>query len=247
MRSILIIPALNPDRKLLELIREVQLMIPKLHTVVVDDGSSEESAVIFEELNFLQNCVVCRHPENYGKGAALKTGISYSLQHYPGCNGFITADADGQHRTEDILQVATALEQYPDRVILGTRDFLNPSVPLKSRWGNMITAGIFGLLTGISCVDTQTGLRGIPVRYARLALEVEGERYEYETHFLLRAADEQIPFMEVEIETVYLDQNRGSHFRPLRDAARIYGMIIKYSFGNMFRFNRPGVSVRGRL
>lgn len=230
MKKILMIPALNPDQNLINFVAELKYLDPSMPLLIIDDGSDTRSASIFSELEGKYGCMICRHPENYGKGVALKTGISYILQHYPDTAGFITADADGQHWPTDVIRVANEMEQHPHEIILGTRDFSMTGVPFKSRWGNMITSGVFSALTGISCSDTQTGLRGIPIRYAGMALHVEGERYEYETHFLLRAAGYQIPLRELLISTVYLDNNSASHFRPIRDSFRIYRMIFIASF-----------------
>ena len=224
----LIIPALNPDERLLQLVKEVQAIAPGLQIIIVDDGSGPAHGQIFDQLKFAYDCILCRHHENYGKGAAIKTGIDHMKRYFPGCAGYITADADGQHRPADILKVAKALQQHPDHLILGTRDFSQKQVPFKSFWGNRITSGVFRLITGRSCPDTQTGLRGIPARYAELALEVSGERFEYEMNFLMTAAQNRVPFLEVPISTVYLEGNRSSHFRPVRDSARIYGTILKF-------------------
>lgn len=238
MRLTLIIPALNPDNQLLELVKEIRIQHLPLHIVIVDDGSDSTTAAIFEDLKYNYDCMICRHAENYGKGAAIKTGIAYVLQRYPKNNGFLTADADGQHQAADIRKVVTAMAEYPEHIILGTRDLTRGKVPLKSRLGNLITAGTFTMITGISLNDTQTGLRGIPGRYAKLALTVEGRRYEYETHFLLQAANRKILFKEVEIPTIYINHNQGSHFRPIRDAFRIYYIILKYSLFSAQSFRR---------
>jgi len=224
----LIIPALNPDERLLQLVKEVQAIAPGLQIIVVDDGSSPACGHIFDRLKFMHDCSLCRHPENYGKGAAIKTGIGHMKRHCPGCAGYITAAADGRHRPVDILKVAKALRQHPDHLILGTRDFSQKQLPFKSFWGNRITSGVFRLVTGTACPDTQTGLRGISARYGELVAEVPGEGFEYEMGFLITAARHHIPFMEIPIGTVYLSGNRSSHFRPVRDSARIYGTILKY-------------------
>lgn len=231
----LIIPALKPDERLVQLVKEVRAIAPNLQIVVVDDGSGPACGHLFDQLKFMYDCILCRHPENYGKGAAIKTGIGHMKQRCPGCAGYITADADGQHRPVDILNVAKALGRHPGHLILGTRDFSRKQVPFKSRWGNRITSGVFHLTTGTACPDTQTGLRGIPARYAELALDVPGERFEYEMSFLMAAARQSIPFMEVPIGTIYLDGNRSSHFRPVRDSARIYGIILGYLARPLFR------------
>lgn len=163
----------------------------------------------------------------------------------------ITADADGQHLPDDILKVAKTMAEMPGVLVLGARDYLMPEdpascgnsqqahakedaagVPRKSRWGNRITARIFKWTTGVDCPDTQTGLRGIPACLLDLALATPGDRYEYEMHFL-QAAAAAGSVVSVPIKTVYEDNNRGSHFRPVRDSLLIYGRPIRYTLSSL--------------
>ena len=73
MNPVVIIPALNPDEKLILLVEELQKK--DLHTIVVDDGSGAEYAAIFELLKSKYACDVCTHPSNCGKGRALNPMI----------------------------------------------------------------------------------------------------------------------------------------------------------------------------
>ena len=81
--------------------------------------------------------------------------------------------------------------------------------------------------------DTQTGLRAFSVSRIPMMLEMQGERYEYEINVLLYATRRKIPIQEVEIATVYLDGNQTSHFNPLRDAWRIYKMILLFAASSL--------------
>jgi len=123
-----------------------------------------------------------------------------------------------------------------DCVILGSRDFSLPDVPPKSRMGNRITSFVFRTGCGIRLQDTQTGLRAFPARVLPFLIGVQGERFEYETNMLLEMKRANIPFAEHPIETVYDDNNRGTHFRPFRDAVRIYGLILKYIASSLASF-----------
>jgi putative flippase GtrA len=176
--------------------------------------------------------LVIRHDYNMGKGAAIKTGLSAAADLFGTGTGIITADADGQHRPSDIARVAAAMDAYPGKLILGTRDFSGETVPARSRMGNRITSLVFRLTTGVTCRDTQTGLRGIPPRLFRLALRESGTRYEYEMNFLQDAVD-LTELVELPIDTVYEDNNKGSHFRPVRDSARVYGRLLRFIFSSL--------------
>jgi putative flippase GtrA len=154
--------------------------------------------------------------------------MGYLIINAPDLIGCVTADADGQHTPEDIVRVALRLTENRESLILGSREFSGENVPWKSRMGNRITSAVFRLQTGRRCVDTQTGLRGIPAMLMRRIMYVPGERYEYEMNVLLHAADNDIAFASVPIQTVYIDKNRASHFRTVCDSARIYSGILKF-------------------
>lgn len=224
MKQVIIIPALNPDEKMIRLIRNLKEYGFE-RIIVVDDGSE---AVYHERFDEAQTagCLVIRHERNRGKGAALRTAIRTAQEMY-GDVSYITVDADGQHLPEDIRHVAEAMVQYPESLVLGTRDFSGEDVPKKSLLGNRITAKVFRLTTGIDCPDTQTGLRGIPSCLADLACETTGNRYEYEMNFLMDAS-QRVPFVTVPITTVYEDGNKCSHFRPVRDSVLVYKRPLRF-------------------
>jgi glycosyltransferase involved in cell wall biosynthesis len=226
MPFVVAIPAYNPDERMVELVRA--LREGGLDVLLVDDGSREESAPFFRACEEEYGCDLVRHPQNRGKGAALKSIASRVAENYAHSHGYVTADCDLQHSPEDILKVARALEEGSGALILGCRDFSQPGVPLRSRWGNRITSFIFFLKTGQKCSDTQTGLRGIPAQFASEAASLPGERFEYEMNVLMEAARRGVPFREVPIATVYIDHNKSSSFRAVNDSARIYWNILKF-------------------
>lgn len=230
MKPIVIIPALNPDKKLVTLVEKLKQM--DLKTIIINDGSTSECEIIFDILKAKFHCDVCDHSKNMGKGVALKTGIEYAVKNYPDTCGFVTADADGQHAPEDILKIATVLEENQDNLILGTRNFNNENIPFKSKWGNRITSLAYLLSTGQKCPDTQTGLRGIPKKFSETCLVINGSRYEYEMNVLLEIGKSGIPIVDVPIETIYLNDNKASHFHAIKDSARIYLNILKFSLSS---------------
>ncbi len=221
----LIIPAYKPDEKLLATLQEAAEHFADI--LVVDDGSGEAFAPIFEAVEKIPQCTLLRHPINRGKGAALKTAFAYFMQERPDFAGVVTADADGQHRTKDILAVARTMEESGE-ITLGCRDFSGADVPPRSRFGNRITIGVFRLFFGMKIGDTQTGLRAFPKASLPMMASIEGDRYEYETQMLFAMSRAKMPFRQVAIETVYIEENRSSHFRVVRDSLRIYGLILKY-------------------
>lgn len=223
---IAIAPSYNPDEHLKDVVEGLRNAGFK-HIVLVNDGSTPESAIWFEEAGKYPEVSVVVHEVNRGKGQALRTAYSYILEHFPDCDGVVTLDGDGQHRPEDIVSCARAIYGSEDSIILGTRDFSLPNVPDKSRKGNHITTWVFKTFCHTYISDTQTGLRAFSKDLLPMMLEVSGDRYEYETNVLLQMVHDRIPHVEVPIETVYIEDNKASHFRPVRDSVRIYSLIIK--------------------
>ena len=228
-----VIPSYNPDEKLAQTVLGLKNAGFR-DIIVIDDGSSAETKKNFPEPG--DGVTVLRHEVNRGKGAGLKTAFRYILENRPDAAGCVTADGDGQHRTEDIAACAKAMLSEKDRVILGARDFSLPHVPERSKKGNRITSRVFRLLFGMKITDTQTGLRAIPRKYLAPFIRVSGDRYEYETNMLLSMKRDSIPFSEVKIDTVYIDDNQTSHFRPVRDSIRIYGLILSFVLSSVISF-----------
>ena len=113
---------------------------------------------------------------------------------------------------------------------LGVRDFSQPDVPARSRSGNRITCAVFKIFVGMTISDTQTGLRAIPRSDLETLAAINGDRFEYETNMLLSMKENSIPFDEVKIRTVYIDENKSSHFRAVKDSWRIYKLILAHFF-----------------
>ena len=223
-RHIIVIPAFMPDARLVQLIADLQERGFR-DILVVDDGSGEDYRHFFTDCED-RSCTVLTHETNRGKGAALRTAAAYIRAHFGNEADMITADADGQHLPEDILRVAQDMEAHPEMLVLGSRDF-GKGTPWKSLRGNRITSVFFYLTCGRWVKDTQTGLRGIPASLMELAETEEGDRYEYEMNFLMDACLTH-PFYATTIQTVYFNENKGTHFHPVRDAARVYARFIRF-------------------
>jgi len=226
----ILIPSYKPDHKLAPYVRELrEAGFGKI--VIVDDGSGGDYAPIFQSIPQDGIVHIIRYEPNRGKGAALKRGMEY-LWNECQCAYVITADSDGQHTAADTLRMCESLHAQGDGLLLGSRDFTQPHVPAKSLMGNRITSVVFFILYGRWVGDTQTGLRGFARERLPQMMDVRGDRYEYEMNMLIDCATKKIPIRPLPIETVYENNNDGSHFRAVRDSARIYGVI----FAGFFRF-----------
>lgn len=237
---IILIPALEPDAKLVHLVAALTEAPGDHHVLVVNDGSDPRFDPLFEEVRVLGATVISHRP-NRGKGFALKLGFSYVASHFPS-QSVVCADSDGQHSVSDILLVGAACQSDPNRIVLGSRAFTG-EIPLRSRFGNAATRTALRAASGLGLQDTQTGLRGYPPSLVGWLGTVDGERFEYEINLLLEAQRHGIAVHEVPIETIYIDDNASSHFRPLIDSIRVYLPLIKCSMSSLVSFSLDFVLV----
>ncbi len=248
---IVLIPSYQPDGRLVRLLDDLRDCAPDLHVVVVDDGSGPGYRTVFAAVRGTGRTLLT-HPANQGKGRALKTGFAHIARHWPRA-AVVCADSDGQHSVADILRVAQALRQQSARpsagaatladrtdddrpaIVLGRRTFTG-DVPARSTLGNRASAVLFRLATGVRVRDTQTGLRGCPGSLLDWLGSIRGDRFEYELTVLLRAAAAGIPLVEVDIATIYLEENASSHFRPVRDSVRVLAPLLRFSAASLLSF-----------
>ena len=224
--AVILIPSLEPDQRLPAYVRKLADS-GFGHVVVVDDGSSEAYQHIFNEIAEMDKMTVLHHDVNHGKGVALKTGYTWIRDHLPDISGVITADADGQHTVKDCIRLAGELEKGNRALYLGSRDFSLENVPPKSRAGNRSTSIAFFLMYGKWLEDTQTGLRAFRKEDLSFMIGIEGERFEYEMNVLIACVTKKLPIVPIRIETVYENENQGTHYHPVKDSLRILKVLLR--------------------
>ena len=224
-----VLPSLDPDEKLHAVIDGL-LEVGFSHIILINDGSKPENMHYFYDAAAAHpEITLLHHAVNRGKGAALKTAFNWFLVNRPEGFGVITVDGDNQHHKLDCRACAEHLLET-GRLTLGVRDFSQKDVPARSSFGNKTTSAVFKVFVGMTISDTQTGLRAISREDMKTLLGVEGDRFEYETNMLLAMKAKNIPFDEVKIRTVYIEENASSHFHPIRDSWRIYKLILVHFF-----------------
>ncbi len=227
MNTPILIPAFQPGPQLVALVEQL-VKGGVLAIIIVDNGNGPDSKPIFERCASHAEVRILRREVNLGKGAALKTGIAFTLHAFPSSLGLVMADADGQHDPGDILRIARALEQNPDCLVLGCRQF-DARVPLRSRVGNLATRSLAGVILGRRFEDSQCGLRGIPRKLLPYLPSVPSNGYEFELDMLIASKHLGIGMLERSIQTIYEPGNPTSHFDPVRDSIRIYFVLFRFS------------------
>lgn len=221
MNYVILIPAYEPDNKLLKLLSQIDNEYP---VVLINDGSDKAYNNIFNAASKYAH--VISYNENRGKGYAIKTGLNYIDDTYDDYI-VVTMDADGQHILKDALRLCDFVKENPYTLALGMRR-KSKHTPLRSRIGNYVIRKVFNRITKNNIYDTQTGLRAFSYKLTDYMLNIKGYRFEYEMNVLLNLKDNHIKYQEIPIEAIYLDHNKDSHFNSLSDSYAIYKTIHKY-------------------
>ena len=227
---IALIPSYEPDDALLKVVDE--LLAHSFKVVVVNDGSNSTFDPIFKQLPLQVHYL--SYETNMGKGFALKNGLSFIRNNFSDDSIVVTLDSDGQHKVSDAIKVCELCEEKGG-LVLGSRHF-DKGTPFKSRFGNWMARTTFLLSTHHKIYDTQTGLRAFSHSLIGNMQLIKGNRYEYEMNVLLDSIRRDIPIREVKIETIYVDNNAGTHYNPFKDTMRIFKEVIKFSASSLIGF-----------
>lgn|SRR5690349_12967586 len=216
-----VIPALNAAPTLGAVITGLRASIANSVIVVVDDGSADGTREIASRIADAH----ASFPTNRGKGAALRTGFAMALD--LDADVVVTIDADGQHDPRLAPALVQALGGAD--LAIGARDRRSAVMPPGRRLTNRMSAAAVAHVIGRPVDDAQSGFRAI-ARPLIEAVQPRGDRYEFETEFLILAAQRGYRVTFVPISTVYTT-TVPSHFRPLRDSARIVSTLWRFGVG----------------
>ena len=228
--DVVLIPAYEPDGQLIKI---AEGLVREGFTVLtVDDGSGEKYADIFRRVK--EYATVVTLEKNSGKGAALKTGMKYIKENMPDCENFITCDADGQHKIEDVVRVREKLHTG-NKFVLTIRQ-RNTKIPFRSKIGNNLSRFVYALLTNRYLSDNQSGLRGFASRNIDWMIKVEKNNYDYEMNVLYYAAKMGLKVSTMTIDSIYIGNNESSHFNPIADTFKIYKSLFFLAQGTIWAF-----------
>jgi glycosyltransferase involved in cell wall biosynthesis len=216
-KTIAVIPAYNEAKRVVEVLHRVQPFVDQV--VVVDDGSMDNTFEVVQALG--GKVIALYHTINLGKGAALKTGCEAALN--LGADYIVCLDADNQHSPERIPEFIRTLEQQQVDLVFGVRQF-NRNMPFIMLLGNHVLSVMINLLFHIFVHDTQSGFRAF-TRQAYELMRWESSGYEVETEMIVRASEHKLNYAEVDIDTIYLDNYKGT---TALDGVKIFLQILKW-------------------
>ncbi len=189
-----IIPALNEEISIGSVVIRTKKYVD--HVIVVDDGSIDNTG----EIARIAGADVITHPENRGKGEALKTGFMEANK--DGANVIVTIDADGQHDPGEIPKLVEPILTREFDMVIGSRYLNGNSIPLYRRFGQMILDKATNVNSGADISDTQSGFRAFaagatPVfRFGQTGFSIESD-------MLAEAASAGLKIEEVDIGVRY--------------------------------------------
>lgn len=216
IKCCVIIPTYNNAKTLVRVVDGVLKYSSGGDVIVVNDGSSDNTAVILEQ--YKNKIILLTNSENTGKGFSLRKGFQEAI--HLGFENVITIDSDGQHFPDDIPKFISAAIENRGVLLMGSRNMNQENVPGKSSFGNKFSNFWFWVETGLTLPDTQTGFRLYPLEPLK-QIKLFTTKFETEIEVIVKFAWRGIKIISVPVNVLYDKEERISHFRPFRDFTRI--------------------------
>jgi len=215
-----VIPAYGEEKHIGDVVRRTRQQLD--HVLVVDDGSNDQTAARAREAG----AEVIVHPQNRGKGEAIKTGLRHWLDRQ--FTYVVILDADGQHLPEEIDRFVNAASTLDAQLFIGTRMNDLSGMPPLRRIVNRYMSKRISRICGQKIPDTQCGFRML---HRQLVPDVLGgaNRFDYETEMLIFASRKGYRIESIPITTVYSDEISSIH--PIRDTIRFFKLMWRYRKG----------------
>ncbi len=212
-----VIPAFQEEKHIEDVARRTLAQLD--HVLVIDDGSTDATA----DCARASGAEVIVHPQNRGKGEAIKTGMRHWLDR--GMEYVLVLDGDGQHLPEEINSFLVAAAAERAELLIGNRMNDIRDMPAVRRFVNFYMSSKISGRCGHQIPDTQCGFRML---HRKLIPELLGGtgRFDYETEMLIVASRKGYRIASVPISTVYADEVSSIH--PLRDTLRFMKLMRRY-------------------
>lgn len=214
MKIFALIPGYNEAERIRAVVEATRAFLP---VVVVDDGSTDDTAAIAEGAG----ATVLRQVPNQGKGAALKRGFRWTLEN--GADAVIMLDADGQHDPAEIPKFLHTYATDQGDLIIGYRDF--SQMPFTRRVANTVGRASISWAMGQKILDNQSGYRLLSRRLMEATLESAEAGFEFEVDMVVLCLRRGMRLDWVPIRTIYAGE--GSHIKPWHHVRNFFRVIFR--------------------
>jgi len=196
-RVYVVIAAYNEARSIARVVEELRRRWPNV--IVVDDGSDDDTGARAREAG----AVVLTHAINRGQGAALQTGMTYSLG--AGAHVVVTFDADGQHNPDDLDSMAAPVLAGEVHATLGSR-FLGGEAEIPAVRRMVLRAAIVftRITSGMALTDTHNGLRALSREVAE-GIDLRLDRMAHASEILDQIGKTGLPYLEIPVHIRYTE------------------------------------------
>lgn len=218
MKLLVLIPALNAERSIGKVVRDCKTVQSDI--LVVDDGSADRTPEVARQAG----AEVVSHAENRGKGAALKTGFAYALEH--GFDAVVTLDADGQHLPSEIPKFLAAHAETGADLIIGGRAHLFGQMLPRRRFANRFSAWSIAYASKTKVTDSQSGFRFYSANLLR-GIRLRTDGFDMESEVIVHAGCRGFKVITIPIDLGFVDGQSTSHYRPLADTLRIFWTVAR--------------------
>jgi len=218
-RLAVLIPAFNEEKTIRSVV-DACLQFTS-NVIVVDDGSTDNTVKEIQNLPIK----ILRNAQNRGKDISLIRGFSYAKD--LDIDAVITLDADTQHNPNDIPHFIQAMQQYPNRIIIGARIIDTKNAPRIRLFANRAADFFISWAAGGRILDTQSGFRLYPCNILPTFISAASQRgqFVFESKVLIDASRKGTTPASLAIASCYPDDARASYFRPIVDTSKIVALI----------------------
>lgn len=219
-----ILPAYNEETRIRPVIDSIAEKGYKM--VIVNDGSSDNTLEVIKESKrkYPDNIHIFSLPINRGVGVATQTGFEAVLLFNP--KYIVSMDSDGQHSPDDLDSVIEPLVTGKAQAVIGVRPLKD--MPLSRNFANAIMNFLTKIFYRVDVSDSQTGFRALTID-ALDKISINARGYLISSEFIREINDNDIPFVEVPIQTIYTPETQAKGTNVFV-AFKILLQMIKHQF-----------------
>ena len=222
--TFVILPAYNEATRIQPVIEEIARK--GYNMVIVNDGSSDNTLEVIKQSKrkYPDNIHIFSLIINRGVGVATQTGFDAVFQFNP--KDVVIMDSDGQHSPDDLDNVIMPLVSGEAQAVIGVRPLKD--MPFTRNFANSVMNLLTRIFYGVDVSDSQTGFRAITAEALR-KININARGYLISSEFIREVNDNNIPFAEVPIETIYTPETQAKGTN-VKEAFKILLQMIKHQF-----------------